>query len=209
MAPLERSVIGPARAQLLGRASGRVLEVGAGSGANLAWYPPTVSSLDLCEADPFLRRRLERRVSSRPWPFRVAVHPAATQGPFPSADYDTVVSTFVMCSVGDPEATASAIVEVLAPGGRVVYLEHVHAGGLTGRLQSALSPLWRRVGGSCRLDRPATAALRSAGLVPVEQRWLRLLPPLSLAISGEAIIRVRQGTTHPPSPGPSPATVPL
>ena len=195
--PLERAFLGRARAQLLSGARGRVLEVGAGTGANLPWYPPGVTELDLCEPDPRRRSHLERRVASRSWSFRVAVHGAEAEGPFPSASYDVIVSTLVLCSVPDPEATAAALRGVLAHSGRVVYLEHVHAGGVAGRLQSLISPAWGRVAGGCHLDRPPTAALRSCGLAPVEQRWLRLPPPLLLAISGEAIVRTRPTTGAP------------
>ncbi|MEO5680349.1 MAG: methyltransferase domain-containing protein, partial [Acidimicrobiales bacterium] len=199
-APLERAVLSPARARLLAGAAGRVLEVGAGTGANLPWYPAGLDTLDLCEPDPFMRRRLERRVAARAWPFPVRVHAVGAEGPFPAeADdgYDLVVSTLVLCTVPDPQAAARAVRRALAEGGRVAYLEHVHVGGLAGRVQTLLSPWWGRVAGGCHLDRPATAALRSAGLVPVEQRWIRLPPPLGLAVAGQAIIRRR-----PPYPGP-------
>lgn len=186
-----RSRLGAARGRLLAPASGRVLEVGAGTGANLAWYPPDLDRLDLCEPDPQLRRRLEDRVAGGRWPFPVAVHDVGPTGPFPDRGYDEVVLTLALCSVSDPAAAAAAVRAVLADTGRVRYLEHVHAGGLRGRLQSALAPGWARRGGGCRLDRPATADLRAAGLVPVEQRWLRLPPPYFLAIEGQAIIRVR------------------
>jgi SAM-dependent methyltransferase len=207
--PLERRVLAPARARLLAGATGRVLEVGAGTGANLPWYPATVDTLDLCEPDPHMRRRLERRVASRDWPFTVTVHDATAIGPFPAPAYDLAVSTLVLCSVPDPQAAVAALRAVLAEGGRVAYLEHVGVGGVVGRLQTLASPLWGRVAGGCHLDRPATAALRGAGLVPIEQRWLRLPPPLLLAVSGEAIIRRRPVEPPLPDPTSSPATVPL
>jgi len=199
-----------ARARVVAGAFGRVLEVGAGSGANLGWYPPTVDHLDLCEPDPKRRRRLERRLTAGRWPFSVVVHDRGAQGPFPAQEYDVVVATFVLCSAPDPGAAAAAMRAVLAPrsggtigplveGGRVHFLEHVHAGGLLGRVQSRLSPRWARVAGGCRLDQPATAALRGAGLVPVEQRWFHLPPPLGLAIEGEAIARIRP--TEPKAEG--------
>ncbi len=195
--PVERSVVGPARARLLAGVRGRVLEVGAGTGANLAWYPTDLDGLDLCEADLHLRRRLEQRVAGRSWPFPVNVHEAPPEGPFPSDSYDTIVSTLVLCSAPDPVATTTALRSVLAEGGRVAYIEHVHAGGALGRLQAHLSPPWGRLAGGCRLDRPPTSALRSAGLVPVEQRWLRLPPPFLLAVAGQAIVRVRPSPALP------------
>lgn len=189
----ERWRLGPARSRVLAGVSGRVLEVGARTGANLGWYPPGVSHVDLCEPDPSRRRRLQRRVAAGRWPFSVAVHDAGAEGPFPGAGYDAVVATMVLCTVPDPDAAAGAMRAALADHGRLCYLEHVLAGGLQGRLQVALTPLWARLAGGCQLDRPATAALRRAGLVAVEQRWLRLPPPLCLAVEGEAIIRVRPG----------------
>lgn len=185
------SSTGSSRARLLSGASGRVLEVGAGVGSSLGCYPPEVDHLDLCEADPRKRRQLEGRLAGGDWPFTVAVHDAPAEGPFPGQGYHVVVVTLVLCSVAEPEASAAALRAVLADDGRLSYLEHVHAGGLAGRLQSVLSSPWAGVTGGCHLDRPPTAALRSAGLVPVEQRWRRLPPPFFLAIEGEAIVRVR------------------
>ena len=198
IAPLERAVLGPARGRLLEGAAGRVLEVGAGTGANLPWYPATVTSVDLCEPDPHMRRRLVRRVASRVWPFTVAVHDADATGPFPGDAFDLIVFTLVLCTVPDPPAAVAALRTVLADGGRLAYLEHVHAGGLAGRLQALASPAWGHLAGGCHLDRPATAALRAAGLVPVEQRWLRLPPPLFLGLAGQAIVRRRPDPTAAP-----------
>ena len=197
-AALERSVPDRARARLLAGARGRVLEIGAGTGANLPWYPPTVDRLELCEPDPHRRSRLEQRVAERSWAFPAAVHAAPPQGPFPAGSYDTIVSTLVLCSAPDPAVATSALRSVLADGGRVAYIEHVGAGGLLGRLQVLLSVRWEHLAGGCRLDRPPTSALRSAGLVPVEQWWLRLPPPFLVAVAGQAIVRVRPFPEAPP-----------
>jgi len=191
LAGLERSTLGAARARVLAGVSGRVLEIGAGTGANLGWYPATVDHLDVCEPDPHMRRRLERRLAQGRYPFTVAVHEVAADGPFPAPPYDVVVATLVLCSVPEQATVTAAIRSVLADAGRFCYLEHVHAGGLRGRLQSVLSPHWARRASGCHLDRPATAAVRDAGMVPVEQRWLRRPPPFFLAVEGEAIIRSR------------------
>lgn len=196
-APLERRVVAAARQRLLSGARGRVLEVGAGTGANLQWYPASVDHIDLCEPNRHMRRRLERRLSSRSWPFSVAVHDVTAAGSFPGGGYDVIVATLVLCSVPEPAVAAVALRSALADDGALRFFEHVHAGGLLGRLQSVVSPLWTRVAGGCHLDRPATAALRGAGLVPVEQRWVRLPPPLFLGLEGEAIIRVRPDMSAP------------
>ena len=196
-APLERATLSAVRQRLLAGARGRVLEIGAGTGANLRWYPAEVDHVDLCEPDRHMRRRLERRLASRSWPFTVAVHDATAEGPFPATGYDAIVATLVLCSVPDPAAAARALREALADDGTVRFFEHVHAGGLPGRLQSAATPLWSRLTGGCHLDRPATAALRDAGLVLVEQRWVRLPPPLGLGLEGHAVVRVRPQAAAP------------
>jgi SAM-dependent methyltransferase len=196
-APLERRTLSAARQRLLTGAAGRVLEVGAGTGANLPWYPAAVDHVDLCEPDRHMRRRLERRVARGSWPFTVGVHDATAEGPFPGTDYDVIVATLVLCSVPDPAAAAAALRAALAGDGTLRFFEHVHVGGLLGRLQSAATPLWSRLAGGCHLDRPATAAIRRAGLVPVEQRWVRLPPPLGLGIECRAVIRVRPDTPAP------------
>lgn len=192
-AALEQSRLQPARQHLLASASGRVLEVRAGVGENLAWYPDSVVHVDLCETDRTKRRRLKHRLAARDWPFTVAVHPVDAFGPFPAADYDVVVAMVVLSSCAEPEASAiaTALRGALTPSGRLYYLDFAQAGGWAGRLQSAVSPWFRRLPGGPHLDHPATAALRAAGLVPIEQCWHRLPPPWCLAVEGQAIVRVR------------------
>lgn len=203
-ASLERRTLAAARRRLLRGARGRVLEVGTGTGANLRWYPASVDHVDLCEPDPRMRRILERRLTDSSPPFTVAVHDAPAVGPFPGGGYDSIVAAFVLCSVPDPAAAAASLRAALAADGTLRFLEHVRGGGPIGWVQSAATPLWARLAGGCHLDRPPTAALRAAGLVPVEQRWVRLPPPLWLAIEAQAIIRVRPEVAAAPRTTPGP-----
>lgn len=162
MKPTERACLETWRGELLSTVSGDVLEVGAGTGANLAHYPAAVKSLVLAEPDPFMRRRLERAARGRQG---VTVMGASLDAlPFPDASFDVVVSTLVLCSVRDVRASLRETSRVLRPRGRLVFLEHVVA-DLPGRRrwQGRLEPLWRRIFGGCHLTRDTAAAIEAAG----------------------------------------------
>lgn len=151
------------RRALLAGLSGRVLEVGAGDGANFALYPPTVTGVDAVEPEPYLRTRAEQAAARAAVPIRV-VDGVAEQLPFPDEAFDAVVSALVLCSVRDPECATGEMVRVLRPGGELRFLEHVRAGG--GRLATAqrlLAPVQALFGGGCHPDRDTVGVLRDAG----------------------------------------------
>jgi ubiquinone/menaquinone biosynthesis C-methylase UbiE len=137
------------RAELLGELRGRILEVGAGTGANLPYYSNSVENLVLCEPDPHMRRRLAARTK---WN---VVDAPAERLPFPDGCFDVVVSTLVLCTVDDPERALDEMRRVLVPGGKLVFLEHVAAEGNEKRLkwQRRINPLWMRLMGNCHLQR--------------------------------------------------------
>ena len=163
MKPMEDGGLAEWRRRLLSGVSGDVLEVGAGTGANLAQYPTAFSSLVLAEPDPFMRRRLERTAGGRP---EVTVIDASVDAlPHADASFDTVVSTLVLCSVGDPDRALREIRRVLRPGGRFLFLEHVAAESEgRRRWQRRLEPLWRRMFGGCHLTRETGTSIEAAGL---------------------------------------------
>jgi ubiquinone/menaquinone biosynthesis C-methylase UbiE len=114
------------RHDLLARATGATIEIGAGTGLNLAHYPPAVTRLVLIEPDPYMRRRLRSRASRLGRDVEV-LDALAGQLPFPDASFDTAVVTFTLCSVPDQQAALSEITRVLAPGGRLLFFEHVRS----------------------------------------------------------------------------------
>ena len=149
------------RRRLVGSARGRVVEIGAATGANLKWYRPgQVASLLSLEPDLALADRLRQRAVTVAVPFEW--RPDADG--LPAASVDTVVSTFALCRVADPAAAAARIAQWLVPGGRLLLLEHVASVGWSGRLQRVAAPSWSRLAAGCRLDRPTLATLREAGL---------------------------------------------
>lgn len=153
------------RADLLSHARGEVLEIGAGTGANVPFYPPEVSRLLLTEPDRDMLARLRRRMPlSRAARVEALTAPSDAL-PFADASLDTVVSTLVLCSVPDPAATLGEVRRVLRPGGSLLFLEHVAADERPARLawQRRLEPFWMRVAGNCHLTRRTGDTIRSAG----------------------------------------------
>jgi ubiquinone/menaquinone biosynthesis C-methylase UbiE len=156
------------RAELLESLSGRVLEVGAGTGANLRHYPPTVTSLVLCEPDAHMRKKLAARVAHEiksPERSPQIVDADAERLPFEDRSFDAVVCTLVLCSVADPARALGELRRVLVPGGRLVFIEHVAAHDNPSRLQwqRRIEPAWKHVAGNCHLTRETERAIRDAG----------------------------------------------
>lgn len=167
----ERACLAAWRAELLADLDGDVLEVGAGTGANLRHYPPAVARLVLAEPEPHMRARLARRVADAGRAVEIS-EARADALPMPDGSFDAVVCTLVLCSVDDPARALAEIRRVLRPGGRLVFLEHVAADDRPRRLawQRRLEPLWRRVAGNCHLTRRTDALIRAAGFTVADAR---------------------------------------
>ncbi len=176
-APAERRTVGQHRCQLLSTAASVVVEIGAGTGANLPHYrPEQIQRLVLVEPEPHMRRRLTGKLD-KPRPRAARPHRGAARHrrPAPPARHsaDTVVSTLVLCSVSDLPHAAREITRVLRPTGQLLLLEHVRADTPTAqRWQHRLTPLQRRVAAGCHLDRDTLTALHDAGLRTGQLRTL-------------------------------------
>lgn len=176
VAPTEEACFGAWRAELLAPLRGQVLEIGAGTGANVERYPSSVDRVAFTEPDPGMRRRLEDRLdiarrSGAFGPARAEVFSdSADHLSFGTAMFDAVVATLVLCTVPDPDAALAEARRVLRPGGRLVFLEHVAADDKPDRLkwQRRLDPVWRRVVGGCRLTRRTGDAIERAGFTVAE-----------------------------------------
>jgi len=192
-APMEEACLQEWRSQLLGDLSGSVLEVGAGTGANLSHYPRAVERLVLAEPDAGMRRKLERKVAA--WGRAAEVVDApAERLPVADASFDAVVSTLVLCSVPDQQEALAEIRRVLKDGGRLVVVEHVAAPDDKPdrqRWQRRVEPVWKRVAGNCHLTRDTAAALEAAGFDTsgIERQSIRKAAPIVRAsIRGAATV---------------------
>jgi ubiquinone/menaquinone biosynthesis C-methylase UbiE len=164
----ERAGLQDMRAELLAEARGRTVELGAGTGLNLAHYTDAVTELVLTEPDPHMARRLRGRLQDEPpAPSQVEVVEApAEHVPFEDGSFDSVVATLVLCSVESPGAAAREIARVLRPEGRFLCLEHVRApdGDPVVRWQDRLERPWGWIGAGCHPNRDTVAELAAAGL---------------------------------------------
>jgi ubiquinone/menaquinone biosynthesis C-methylase UbiE len=162
MRKAEQSGLAEMRASLLSTASGDVLEIGGGTGANLAYYPPAVTSLVITEPDPSMLKRLQSRVDGRAIPV-TALRAPAEDLPFDDDSFDTVVSTLVLCGVDDQPRAARELRRVLRPSGQLLFLEHVRAQDpKLARHQDRLNWLNRLVV-LCDCNRATQATLSDAG----------------------------------------------
>ena len=159
----ERQGMARLRADLLAGARGEVLEIGAGTGLNVEHYPATLDALVLSEPVAPMAAHLRRRTAERADLAGVDIVEAPAEVlPFPTGGFDTVVSTMVLCTVVDVESALSEIARVLAPGGRLLFIEHVHADGTRlGRWQRRLAGSWAAFAQGCRCDRDLVGAIRS------------------------------------------------
>jgi SAM-dependent methyltransferase len=152
------------RRDLLQGASGRTLEIGAGTGLNLPHYPAAVHDLTLLTPDFPVPAALRRRMGALAMRHRFVVG-SAERLPYEDGAFDTVVATLVFCTIPDAPAAAAEVRRVLKPGGRLLTLEHVRAPRpLAARWQARLGPLWACLACGCHLDRDTLAVLRQAGL---------------------------------------------
>jgi ubiquinone/menaquinone biosynthesis C-methylase UbiE len=178
MATAEKADLGARRAALLADARGRVLELGAGTGVNLPYYGPDVAEVVLLEPSEPMARRLERKLGTARVPARAVLAPAEAL-PFEDSSFDTVVATLVLCTVTDPERVLAEVERVLAPGGRLLFLEHVLATDeRLARWQRRLNPLQKRVACGCHLDRPTPDLIaRRFEILRLERDRMRKSPP--------------------------------
>ncbi|HEY3551665.1 MAG TPA: class I SAM-dependent methyltransferase [Gaiellaceae bacterium] len=150
------------RKQLLADAEGATLEIGAGTGLNLEHYPEAVTRLVLVEPDRHMRRRLGRRLETLGRTAEI-VEASVEDLPFPDASFDTVVVTYVLCSVPDQERALAEIARVLKPSGRFLFLEHVRSGEpKLAKRQDRIRPLYNLVG--CNPNRDTLARIESSTL---------------------------------------------
>jgi ubiquinone/menaquinone biosynthesis C-methylase UbiE len=168
------------RREALAGASGRTVDLGAGTGANLGLYPAAVTELVLAEPDPHMLKRLRVKVGEAGVDAEV-VEASAEHLPFADANFDTAVFTLVLCTVPNPAAALSEAARVLRPGGKLLFVEHVRAEepGLA-RWQDRLERPWRFVGDGCHCNRDTVATIEASPLAVerVEHGQMPKAPPL-------------------------------
>lgn len=171
--------IAKARSRIVPRATGDVLELGCGGGINLDHYDRArVTRLSGVDPSPQLLETARAKAKDRGFDadFRAGVAEAL---PFADGRFDTVLTTFTLCSVQDPDSVLREMRRVLKPGGSILFLEHGAAPDRgPARWQQRIEPMWKSIAGGCHLTRPVGNAFRAQGfkLGEYDSRYLPKTP---------------------------------
>jgi ubiquinone/menaquinone biosynthesis C-methylase UbiE len=192
----EENGLGAMRAALLAGASGRVVEIGAGTGVNLDLYGDGIEDLTLVEPDPHMGARLRERLAGRSGdtgsaPTRLVAAPAEKL-PFDDDTFDTAVATLVLCTVPDPVAAIDELARVLKPGGCLLFIEHVRSEDADrARWQDRFEKPWRFMADGCYCNRDTEATL-GASAFEVETidhgKFPKAMPIVRPLIRGTAVL---------------------
>lgn len=165
------------RERVVPEAEGRVLELGCGTGLNFRYYREQVDLVAI-EPDPHMRKRAHQKAAERSGPLEL-LDASAEELPFEDRSFDTVVATFVLCTIPRADRALAESLRVLRPGGRLLFAEHVRSvHGFMARCQDVVTPAWKLVAGGCHLNRPAVELIEAAGfeVSDVERRGGALAP---------------------------------
>ena len=177
------------RSEWVPRACGDVLEIGIGSGLNLGFYSSQVRHV--CGVDPSaeLQQMARKRVVEHGANVEFLQQSAEEALPLPDESIDTVVMTWTLCSIPDPQKALHQIRRVLKPTGKLIFIEHGRSPDLgVAAWQDRLNPVWKRIGGGCNLNRKIDALLSTAGL-QIEEMRTSYLPgprPMTYTYQGSA-----------------------
>jgi ubiquinone/menaquinone biosynthesis C-methylase UbiE len=153
----------PLRQRVCEGLHGRVVEIGFGSGLNVPFYPPAVSSVTAVEPADLGWKLAQRRIAASTIP----VERSGLDGqslPFPDDSYDTAISTWTLCTIPDATQALREVRRVLKPGGTLHFVEHGLAPDeKVRRWQHRLEPMQKRLFGGCHLTRPIVDLLTGAG----------------------------------------------
>jgi len=178
----------PYRERMLAAARGRVLEVGVGSGLNLPLYGPAVAQVYAIDPSPELLRLARGRAADAVAPV-LLTRASAERLPFADGVFDTVVTSWTLCSIPDAPRALREMRRVLRPAGRLLFVEHgLAAEPGVARWQHRLTPCWRRLSGGCHLDRGIDDLIRSAGfdIVQLHTGYMRGPKPMTYMYEGQA-----------------------
>ena len=152
------------RAELLQAVHGEVLEIGFGTGLNLSHYPSHISRLSIIDPAVILPHTVQKRIAAVSFPVE-AVHQTAEHLPYPAQQFDTIVSTWTLCTIPDPVQALREVARVLKPAGHFLFLEHGRSDDPHVAIwQDRLNPLQNIVGCGCNLNRPIDRLIEQSGL---------------------------------------------
>jgi ubiquinone/menaquinone biosynthesis C-methylase UbiE len=168
----------PHRKHVLSQASGNILEIGFGTGQNLGFYPSHVRKISTVDINPGMSKLAMQRASQH----NIQVIPHVLKKdrlPFENNSFDTVVSTWTLCSVGHIDPALKEVFRVLKPGGKFLFLEHGLSSDMSVQLfQHFLTPVWFILAGGCHLNRNMYKLLQDSDLMvsDIQRFYIRNIP---------------------------------
>ena len=176
------------RSHVIPAAEGRVLEIGVGSGLNLPFYSRNVERLVGLDPSPKLLSMVRRNLKRNASPVEL-IEGSAEAIPLKTNSVDTVVTTWTLCSIPDADRALREMHRVLRPGGHLLFVEHGRAPEPNVRWwQDRLTPVWKRIGGGCHLNRAIQMLIEDAGFQfdRLETGYIRGPNPLTFMYEGSA-----------------------
>jgi ubiquinone/menaquinone biosynthesis C-methylase UbiE len=163
MGPLEKRSFKKIRINLLSKASGKVLELGSGTGINFPLYH-SLESVTAIEPSAYMIERSLQKKQKSLIPIEI-VHASAEKLPFPDNTFDTVIGTLVFCTIPNVEKAIEEMKRVCKPEGRILLFEHVRMeNSILAHLQDWLTPFWKKICDGCCLNRNTVQVLKENGL---------------------------------------------
>lgn len=172
------------------QASGEVLEVGIGSGLNLEFYSHLVKRVRGVDPSVELQRMARKRIGSTDVEF--LLQSAENPLPLASGSIDTVVLTWTLCSIPEPQKALQEMKRVLRPDGKLIFVEHGRAPDFgVAAWQDRLTPIWKHIGGGCHLNRKIDEIIRLAGFrIPeLTTSYIRGPRPMTYTYQGFAQVK--------------------
>lgn len=180
------------RADWVPHARGDVLEVGIGSGLNLPFYSAEVQRIYGVDPSPELQKMARKRMAGQAIKVEFLSQSAEDGLPLSEASIDTVVITWTLCSIADPPKALQQMRRVLRPSGRLIFVEHGRAPDSAVRVwQDRLTPVWKRIGGGCHLNRKIDELVVQAGFQIDELRTTYLPGPRPMTYTYQGFAHVQ------------------
>jgi ubiquinone/menaquinone biosynthesis C-methylase UbiE len=156
--------LGKYRRRALEAARGKVLEVGFGTGLNLPYYPETVNEITAIDPESMLPDRVAERIEKSPVPVNFVQLDASGKLPFADATFDSIITTWTLCSIENVEPALAEMRRLLKPDGRYIFFEHGRSDDAkTAKWQDRFNPVEKVIGAGCNINRPIDRLVKAAG----------------------------------------------
>lgn len=161
----EEAGLAETRRRVLSAASGRTIDIGAGTGANVGLFPEGITEVVMAEPGEHMFKKLEAKLARSGDERLTPVQASGQELPFADDSFDTAVFTLVLCTVPDPAVALAEAARVLKPGGRLLFVEHVRADEpRAARWQDRLEAPWRVFADGCHCNRDTVATIEASPL---------------------------------------------